>query len=291
MAVENKSEHLENAEKAEYWLRMAAKQGNPPAQLNLSYLIASIEWLEKAAENNYPPAQNQLGELYYDGNYGIAKDFNKAVEWFRKAADKGYAEAQFNLGVCFARGMGVRQNDEEALDWYEKSAKQGYGPAQFNLGTLFQFGIGVGVDKNEAISWYFKAATNEEVEAQNNLATLYKDLGDQAKDKSEVDAQNNPINLLGRRIKGDKIEVDLEEANRWYEMANRWFLRAAQQGNAVAQRNIGFIFQKGENNITKNDEEAFFWYSLALNDTAFLDARTDDIKNLAAKTNDAREKN
>ena len=285
----NESERTENVEIAKKWLRMAAGEGYAPAQFNIYIfdLDKDVKWLEKAAEKGYAPAQNKLGSLYYDDNNGIAKDLDKAVEWFREAADKGYAEAQFNLGVCYERGMGVKQNDKESFKWYEESAKQGYGPAQFNLGAFFQWGRGEAANEDEAIKWYLKAAINDEVDAQNNLALLYKNRGDKAKTKSEAEAEKSLANLWNKH-KGDnaKREVNFEEANRWYEMANRWFLRAAQQGNSVAQQNFGFIVEKGKNEISKDDEEACFWYSLALKDIPDLDRG--NIKDLAAKTAEAR---
>ena len=263
----NESKRTENAEKAENWLRMAAEEGYPPAQFNIyiSDLDKDVKWLEKAAEKNYPPAQNELGALYYSGKNDIVRNPKKAVEFFRKAADKGNAKAQFYLGVCYDRGMGVKQNDKEAFKWYEESAKQGYGPAQFNLGAFFESGRGEAANEDEAIKWYFEAAINDEVDAQSNLAVLYKNRGDKA-----------------------NHEGDFEEANRWYEMANRWFLRAAQQGNSVAQRNIGITFEEGTNAITKNDEEAYFWYSLTLKDIP--DPDSVNIKDFAAKTSEARKR-
>ena len=286
----DESKRTENAEKAENWLRMAVEAGYAPAQFNIyiSELDKDVKWLETAAEKGYTPAQNKLGSLYYDDNNGIAKDLDKAVGWFREAANKGYSEAQFNLGVCYQRGMGVKQNDKEALKWYEKAAIQGYGPAQFNLGAFFQ-SDGEAANADEAIRWYYNAAINDEVEAQNNLAVLYKNLGNEAKSKSETESEKSLANLWYKH-NGDnaKREVNFEEANLWYEMANRWFLRAAQQGNSSAQRNIAIVFEEGVNNIAQDDVEAYFWYSLALKDIP--DPDTVNIKDFDAKTAEARKR-
>ena len=291
LAAENISKHTENAEIGEKWLRIAAEKDYPPAQFNLyiSLLDKNVKWLEKAAEKDYPPAQNELGSLYYSGKNDIVRNPEKAMEFFRKAANKGNAKAQFHLGVCSERGMGVKQNDKEALKWYAESAKQGYEPAQFNLGAFFHFGRGVAENEDEAIRWYFKAAINDEVDAQNNLAVLYKNLGDEAKAKSETEAEKSLVNLWNKH-KGDnaKREVDFEEANRWYEMANRWFLRAAQQSNSSAQRNIAIQFEEGLSNITKDAAEAYFWYSLTLKDIP--DPDSVNIKDFAAKVSEARER-
>ena len=38
-----------------------------------------------------------------------------------------------------------------------------------------------------------------------------------------------------------------------------WYRRAAEQGNARAQRNLGWMFQYGRG-VTKDDSQAVLWY-------------------------------
>ena len=56
------------------------------------------------------------------------------------------------------------------------------------------------------------------------------------------------------------------------EMASRWFLRAAQQGDGFAQVNLGRNFQIGRNGMPHDNAEAYFWYSLALRDADYLNS-------------------
>ena len=254
----DKREDLENARKS---FQRAASKGYPPAQYNLyivgrqAYIIGkpadtALEWLRKAAEQGFPPAQDRLGNLYYHGEE-VDKEPEAAVKWFRVAADQGYASAQTNLGICYAKGMGVRKNQEAAFNWYKKAAEQNHTAGQFTLGQSYHFGKGVEVDLQQAFYWYKKAAEQEHLEAQNNLAYIYI---------------NNMENS---------------------EMGSRWHFRAAQQGHAIAQRNIGKSFEDKLHDMPLDSREAYYWYSLALQDRATLDRV--DIENLAEAAEAARD--
>ncbi len=45
--------------------------------------------------------------------------------------------------------------------------------------------------------------------------------------------------------------------------AVRWFLRAAEQGNAEAQYKLGEIYEKGDCDVAKDKSKAFLWYKKA----------------------------
>ncbi|MEI6709147.1 MAG: tetratricopeptide repeat protein [Methylococcales bacterium] len=68
-----------NEEKAFFWSLKAAKQGNVLAQ---TWVVA---WYLKAAEQGESPAQYALGNIYYSGSLGVAKDEALAIMWWRKA--------------------------------------------------------------------------------------------------------------------------------------------------------------------------------------------------------------
>jgi TPR repeat protein len=47
------------------------------------------------------------------------------------------------------------------------------------------------------------------------------------------------------------------------EAALRWLLAAAQQGHALAQHGVGFIYLEGEDGIPPDAQQALYWFSLA----------------------------
>ena len=241
-------------ETAEKWFQKAAAQGYPPGQFNLSIITeeasTAAKWTKKAANREYPPAQDYLGELYYHGN-GIDKDLKESVKWYQAAAEQGYASAQTHLGICYSNGVGVKKNHEEAFRWYEKAAQSNYALGQLQLGKSYHFGEGISIDLLKAFNWYRAAAEQGNLDAQNNLAVLY------------ATATENP------------------------EMASRWYFRAAQQDHAIAQRNIGRRFEKGQDGLPQDFREAYYWYSLALENKATLkrDTRQDLVSQVTEAHN------
>ena len=124
------------------------------------------------AEQGVAEAQNNLGLMYYNGQY-VRQNYAEAFRWFRQAADQGNAEAQYNLGVMYDNGQDVRQDYTEALRWYRKAAEQGYALAENNLGVMYNNGDGVRQDYAEALKWYRQAAEQGYAAAQYNLGAMY----------------------------------------------------------------------------------------------------------------------
>ena len=49
----------------------------------------AIYWYKKSAEQGQKEAQNNLANIYKNGN-GIDKDMDKAIYWYKKSAKQGY---------------------------------------------------------------------------------------------------------------------------------------------------------------------------------------------------------
>lgn len=214
----------------------------------------SVYWFTEAANNGFDRAQYELANRYYHGE-GVEKNLTeterwvKAVEWYTKA--KNYAPAQNALAKMYAEGKGVEKDPTKAVKLYKKAARSNNAEAQFNLAEMYK--AGEGIDENLAeterwelvVKWYTKAANKDHGAAENNLAKIYTE--------------------------GKSIFKNPEKAV-------RLFFKAAQQGHPVAQANIGLKFETGWYNskteryeVPQDDEEAYYWYSLALRDPIKLD--------------------
>ena len=251
---ESDHENLQALEKAEEWFQKAADRGYARSQFNLCIISehenTAVEWARKAADQGYAPAQDHLGSLYYHGN-GVDKNLKLAVKWFRAAAEQGYPPAQNNLGVCYAEGFGVDEDLEKAFKWSKKAAEQGNANGQFATALSYMRGEGVDKNINKAFRRYKEAAEQNHVSAQNNLAKMYTDFAVQYKKDKD------------------------EKRSKYYtEMANRWYLRAAQSGNPIAQWNIGRRFEEGKDEVPQDSVEAYYWYSLAFKNKAGLKGST-----------------
>jgi TPR repeat protein len=105
------------------------------AQQHERYSKELAELLAKA-ETGDAKAQNELGEAFFAGKLGVAKDCAAAVRWFRKAADQNHPAAQSNLGDCYERGDGVAKYEVEAYKWDLLAAAQGDTKAKRNASLL-----------------------------------------------------------------------------------------------------------------------------------------------------------
>ena len=175
--------------------------------------------LKARAEKGDAKAQYNLGLMYEKGQR-VTQDYAQAIKWYRKAAGQGYAQAQNNFGEMYRLGQGVTQNYNKAVKWYRKAAKQGYALAQYNLGLMNHHGLGVTqnyykevFDYDKAVNWHTDDGLNDGLnqasyDAQFKVESMYK--------------------------KGRVVNKNYGEA-----VAVKWYRKAAEQGLAKAQYNLG----------------------------------------------------
>ena len=282
-SINSETESEVYATKSYEWFEKAAEQNYPVAQYNIASVIFSvaksnfpedskesnelcqeaIASLITASKQNYPPAQNELAQTYLFGLHGINRNVDKALELYTKAAipqgegifKNGYVLTQHSLGTIYAEGIEVKQNYEEALKWYRKAAAQRYTESQYSLGVMYYKGNGVNRDLKEAANWYQRAAEQGHIRSQLNLGRMCR---------------------LGEGVSQNS------------EKAARFTLAAAQQGAAIAQVQLGEAFEEEPNDQLQDNEEAYYWYSLALKNKVDLDASTDT--NLVVKVSERLER-
>jgi TPR repeat protein len=267
---------------AVYWLRKAAEQGNPGAQIGLGIIYdgeleevkgvpqdteqAAI-WYRKAAEQGNGIAEYLLGKLYSSGR-GVPHDYAQAAAWYRKAAERGemMLSAQAALGELYASGQGVPQDYTQALAWDRKAAEQGNAEAEMSLGWLYTQGKGVPRDYTQAASWFRKSAEQGNVDAQMRLGILnaygigvprdytqaavwYRKAADQGNAYSEYQ-------LGALYVNGQSVPQD-------YAQAAAWYRKAAQQGDTDAQAALGAFYGVG-NGVPQSYVDAYYWLNLAV---------------------------
>jgi len=183
-----------------------AQQGDSLAQFRLAQMYEngsggaprdpalSYRWMRAAAEAGDIVAQFGTA-LYFDRDFGVAKNQAEALRWYKLAADAGYAVAQNNLDLMHERGIGTTQNYAEALALYRKSAEQNNSAAQTNLANIHVNGRGVPRDDVQAYFWYTLAAARLS--------------GDQA---TKVAEQRDTI---AKRLPGDTVAKVQTAARDW----------------------------------------------------------------------------
>lgn len=103
--------------------------------------------------------------------------------------------------------------------------------ALYNLGHLYHYGLAVKQDDVKAAEWYRKAVDLGSMSAKNSLALFYSQgLGNLPVDKAQA------LKLLKS---------------------------SACQGYAVAQNNLGLLYENGTDEIEKNIQQAYAWFSVS----------------------------
>jgi eukaryotic-like serine/threonine-protein kinase len=202
-----------------------------PASQNPPTPLGSLNDIIAAANRGDPAAQNALGVKYAAGEDGLARDDAKAVEWYQKSAQQGFAKGETNLGDMYLYGRGGLDKDPvQALAWYLKAADQHFPDAEYRLGYMFEKGVGAAQDIPRAVKLYRNAASEGYPDAENLLGILLA-------------------------TGGDGVPRGDAEAAVWYR-------KAADQGFAKAQKNLGDMYYFGRG-VDKDYPQAVSWYTKA----------------------------
>lgn len=159
-------------EKAKYWLKKAADQGNKKAAMMLAQVdnikpSESIDSLRARAEKGDKAAQYDLGSRYSQG-LGVDKNPAEAMKWLLMAAGQNYPLAQSDVAVLLINADRVA----EGVDWMTKAANNGVSNSQFELAGLYRDGKVVPKDLDKARYWYRKAADAGDSRARKMLDQL-----------------------------------------------------------------------------------------------------------------------
>jgi hypothetical protein len=160
----------------------------------------NLAQLRRHVENEVPEAINHLGQAYRHGFYGILKNLKKAAKIFKRGAELGNVESMYSLAyVSHNDGCGVKVNKKKATQLYRMAADRGHVRAQYNLSCML-YDEGPSNDQ-ESFRYCKLAADSGFPEAEHALGICYED--------------------------GEGVDLDLDEARRWYA-------RAAAKGHEKA---------------------------------------------------------
>ena len=159
------------------------------------------------------------------------------VHNFYSLATAGDAEAQYRLSSCYHDGYGVEQSDSLAFYWARLSAQQEHPAGLYFLAYCYETGRGANANQSNASYLYQQAfekalplATRGDASAQFVVGKIY-------------DYGNGGVKLS-------------------HETAVTWYRRAAEQGYAGAQFNLGNCYQLGEG-VQQDKKQAVYWYRQA----------------------------
>lgn len=268
------------------WVNKAAKQGNVMAFVKLGdFYSAGIgtrrdektaeKWYRKAVDAHDPVGEYALWSLNLirleRQENGDPQNTPESLKLLLASAEQGHPPAQNAIGCFYRTGNGVPKDERKAVEWFRKAAEQGNEDACLNLYNCYRDGIGVEKDAKQAMSYLNQAAEYENASAFYELAVLCEEAGDHAKASeliSKAAEQGHPeaIQILRENFADDTPEnqnfLGMILLEREPQEAAEWFRKAAEQGNADAQYNLGMAYYKGDG-VDRDRQAALMWFKKA----------------------------
>lgn len=273
---------------SKHWLASAEK-GDPLAQANAGDMYRrgdGVEkdfdkaraWIQKAVDQGCEQGEYGLAQLYFYGQ-GVEFDLSKSAQWARKAAEKGMPEAQHQLASHLETGVGVQKNEDEAFHWYQKAGEQDYAYAQWALGKMFIEGRGVDRNLIDGYYWWSIATMPDEEHAKSEREKVRQQMTDSqvriAESRIQAWRERQEFEIVRTRAESDWpspspeaktllaiMYLDGKGTPRNAALAYSWFLKAAQQGHAPAQYEVGVMLLNGDG-VPKDDQLAAHWFRKA----------------------------
>ena len=252
-----------------HYLERAAEQGHSKAAMALARSPRSAEdklrWLTVAAEGGLAEAHYELYRYMMKSAVANYKS-HSAMDWLQSAAEKGFADAQYELGRLLIRGdqtRGIEKNSTKARQWWEKAAANGHGRAMKELAWRYtKAADGFARDPARATALLEKIADGYRqgrygLPQNQQMASSRRKQAEEIKALEERIAQGDPEALvtIGRQLLQSQTAsaqgVTLLE-------------KAAIQGDAQIQYELGAIFMFGRHGVEKDLERGRKWWDRAL---------------------------
>ncbi len=245
-------------------------------------------WYEKAAAKGNAYAAFQIAGMFKEGR-GVEVDAAQAFSWMSRAAEAGMAAAQVEVGGMHADAVGTRKNLVKALEWYLKAADAGDGDGMYFAGVAYADGLGTKKDVVAAVRWLQRAWDGGREDAEEKLGELREA---DPELEAKLLAASPEVQKLKAEAEAGKVDAQVALAKKlqWGGdgifaddgAALGWWRKAAEQGNAEAEAELGmrYVTANGmdadfaeakrwlEKAAAKKRAEAFFWLGAMSDDYA-----------------------
>ena len=95
-----------------------------------------LAMVQRRVEKGDAEAISCLGEQYYSGGHGLAKDVPRAIALWTEAAELGSLDAHFQLGDTYYDGNGVEEDEPRGTHHWQQAAMKGHAVSRHNLGAV-----------------------------------------------------------------------------------------------------------------------------------------------------------
>lgn len=134
----------------------------------------ALDFLKKAVEKKHIPSMIEMGLLYSSGKL-VKKDKEKALEYWQMAEKLGSKEATVRIALFDALDSTSTKKGED-IKVLNQIADEGSVLAQTALGLCYEKGIGVKENKGLAVRMYRRAAQRGNEVAFNSLKRMYDEI-------------------------------------------------------------------------------------------------------------------
>jgi TPR repeat protein len=238
-----------DAERAAYWYRKAADQGDPAAQAELGYFYASgigvradqaeaAKWYERAMAGGSRTAKLNLAVMYLKGT-GIKRDPQLGIDLLHELSKGKDPRAESYLGIVYFMGYGVKADHALAEKWFAQAAKQHRAEAEYEMGSLYSVVVDHAHDFPKAAEFLRSAVQGGYVPAMHSLGLLLVNHPELTQKTGEaiamLEAAANGGSWRSSAVLG-VLARDGKYESRDAAEAYRWFLIAERQGGAEAEK-------------------------------------------------------
>ena len=198
---------------------------------------------EIVKENNEFP-HYEVGSSFLYG-IKIKQDFEKSMFWLKKSSEvENNSRADFLLGQMYSYGFTAdgSKDSKKALFYYEKSANNDNTEAKLKTAFHYLYNERV-LNQEKGLFWLKEAMGDNDLTAYQLYASLLVTAKDQQSILKQLDL------VLARSTKGDHLSsfylglIYLKNTivERNLKESKIYFLKAAQQGNLLAEDFIALI--------------------------------------------------
>ncbi|EJK44136.1 hypothetical protein THAOC_37352, partial [Thalassiosira oceanica] len=97
---------------------------------------SGLAMVQKRVSKGDAEAINHLGEQYYYGDLGLAKDVPRAIELWTEAAALGSVNAHYHLGYTYYHGISVEADKPRGIHHWQQAAMKGHVESRHSLGNV-----------------------------------------------------------------------------------------------------------------------------------------------------------
>lgn len=232
--------------------------------------ISELERL--ALESDDVTAQLSLGYKFYHGE-GVDRNMEKSVHFYDKAAEKGNSEALNNLAKIYLNYEGVVVDEEVVKNWHSKAESHGNKEAASMFSEILDERFISVEDAIKKISEGESILNIPWADERSLPRRVYDRICESSKKKvaatllgaclvggigagaAGYGPMSTPSLHYGMGGMHDNVLVVGDNNKR----AADWYEKSAEQGNAYAQNNLGYMYYHGKG-IEQDYEKTFYWF-------------------------------